>query len=320
MFLFLTLLASQTTAQYCTSGPTLTADTNLGATNLTGDNKSITDTTDCTGDVGPRDLTTLSADVSTKTYTLSTTVTSCGGLYSSLVGAWIDWNQNSIFEDNEIVGAFSTLRNVTWNFSVPSAALIGTTRLRVQVQETLSSTLNPCQLFAYGGTKDFTIQVKSTVNDLYCVSGPTTNEDSNLGAVTVIGESRNIREATDCPGKLGPQNFLEVSADLRRGQSYTLSFNVTTCGDVFNTSSAVWIDYDHDLLFSSAELAVNYTKQQGVINAVVNVPATGYTGDTVMRVQVQETEASKIDPCSTFSYGGTKDFTITLLAPKPEKD
>jgi len=38
----------------------------------------------------------------------------------------------------------------------------GVTRLRVQVQETQATTLNPCATFPYGATKDFTVEVKSS--------------------------------------------------------------------------------------------------------------------------------------------------------------
>jgi len=320
MFLLL-LLASHVPAQYCPCGPTTTVDSNLGATSLVGDTKSITDTSDCPGTIGPKDLTALSADLSTKTYIFTTNVTTCGNAFPTLTGAWVDWNQNTIFEENEALGPFSTGKNIVqWSFTVPAAALTGKTRLRVQVQETSASTITPCASFPYGATKDFSVDVRSGSNDLYCVSGPLTNEDSNLGAVTVIGETRNIRDATDCPGKTGPQNFLDQIADVVRGQTYSISFNVTTCGDPYNTSTAVWIDYDHDLIFSSADLAVTYTKQQGVVNAAFTVPTGPYLGDTVLRVQVQETESTKIDPCATFSYGGTKDFTVTLLPPKYENN
>jgi len=319
MLLLLSLFA-YVTGQYCPCGPTTTVDTNLGTTTLVGDSKSIADTTDCPGTIGPKDLTTLSADLSSKTYLLTTNVTTCGNSFPTLTGAWIDWNQNTLFEENEVVGPFLSTRGVIqWSFTVPTGALSGKTRLRVQAQETSASVINPCASFPYGATKDFSVEVKGGSNDLMCISGPLTNEDSNLGAVTLIGETRNIRDATDCPGQLGPQNFLDQIVDLIRGRSYNISFNVTTCGDSYNTSSAVWIDYDNDLIFSSADLAVTYTKQQGVINAAFTVPTGSYLGDTVLRVQVQETESLKIDPCATFSYGGTKDFTVTLLPPKYEE-
>jgi len=313
------LFAPLIAAQYCSSGPTTTVDSNLGATTLTGDTLKIDDVTNCPGSIGPKDLTSSQADLSGKTYTLTTTVTTCGNSFPTLSGAWIDWNQNQVFDSDETLGPFTTSKAaVSWNFTVPSAAVSGSTRLRVQAQETQATTLNPCSSFPYGATKDFTVVVNRgpppPPDDGYCKSGPLTVEDANLGFVTLIGEYKNIRESTDCPGKTGVQNFLTLEADVVQGKSYQLSFNVTTCQDSWPTSAAAWIDYDHDGVFTTSDLVVNYTKNKGVIDTTFTVPKGGYTGTTVMRVQVQETDSSgKIDPCATFSYGGTKDFGIVLL-------
>jgi len=318
--IFSPLIAAQT---YCNCGPTTTVDSNLGATSLSGDTVSINEQSNCPGSIGPKDLTSLSADLSGKNYTLVTTVTSCGNSFPTLCGAWIDFNNNLIFEEDEKLGAYTTGKNaISFNFTVPANAIGGKTRLRVQVQETQATTLNPCATFPYGATKDFTVEINKgppppppPPEDSYCVSGPLTTEDANLGFVTLIGEYKNIRDSTDCPGRTGNQNMLNLTADVVRGKSYQLSFNVTTCQDTWPTSAAAWIDFDHDNLFTSADLVVNYTKTKGVITQTFTVPKGDYAGPTVMRVQVQETDSSgKIDPCAIFSYGGTKDFGVTLIA------
>jgi len=202
--------------------------------------------------------------------------------------------------------------------------------MRVQVQETQATTLSPCASFPYGATKDFSINVKypppPPPTDNLCVSGPLTIEDANLGSVTLIGWSKNIRETTDCPGKTGPQNYLTLVADVYQGESYTLNFNVTSCGDNFVTLAAAWIDYDQDRVLTSADLLANYTRQKGIVSINFIVPVTQWTGDTIMRVQVQETESTKMDPCAAFSYGSTKDFTVQVNkrtpspAPPQEKE
>jgi len=307
--LCLSFAAAQT---YCSSGPTTTVDSNLGLTVLIGDTKSINEDSNCPGSVGPRDLTNYTADLGRKNYTLTTTVTTCGNNFPTLTGAWIDWNNNFLFEDNEKkVGEFSTLKNVSWTFAVPQDAVKGKLRLRVQTQETQATTLNPCANFPYGATKDFTVDVGGNNGDAYCISGPLTTDDSNLGGVTFVGESRNIREASDCPGQLGPQNFLDLEADVVRGGQYTLTFSVTSCGERYATTSGAWIDWEHDLVLSTSD-ALGYTNQQGVVSINFTVPQTTYLGPTVLRVQVQEISSTKIDPCAQFSYGGTKDFTVNI--------
>jgi len=232
-----------------------------------------------------------------------------------LAGAWIDWNRNLIFDSNESLGVFTTAKNaVNWSFQVPKDAGNGTTRMRVQVQETQATTLSPCASFPYGATKDFSIKVGSSSGDSYCVSGPLTTDDSNLGSVTLVGEFQNIRESSDCPGKVGPQYFGDQGASVYRGGAYSLSFNVTSCtANRYQTLSGAWIDYDHNNVFDVSE-NLGYTQGQGIQTLNFQVPTGSYYGPSMLRVQVQETTATtKIDPCATFSYGGTKDFPLILL-------
>jgi len=147
---------------YCSSGPTQLQDTNLGATSLSGDTQKIDDQSDCREKtIGPNNLTNLTADVSSgKTYTLTTTVDTCGNNYPTVCGAWIDWNQNLVFDPQEVLGPFSKAKNrVSWNFTVPASAVSGPTRMRVQVQETQAASIFPCEFFTYGATKDFNITV-----------------------------------------------------------------------------------------------------------------------------------------------------------------
>jgi len=39
------------------------------------------------------------------------------------------------------------------------------------------------------------------------------------------------------------------------------------------------------------------------------------SGTTRMRIQLQESAAQPYNPCATFGYGATKDYTITIVAP-----
>jgi len=141
-------------------------DSNLGLVTLNGDGQSISDDSNCPGVVGPKDLTALKADLSPGgSYSLTYTVTSCGNSFPTLSGAWIDYNRDLVFADDEKLGAYSTQKNaVIQPFVVPTAAqglVYGETRMRVQTQETQATTLNPCGNFPYGATKDFTIVLKN---------------------------------------------------------------------------------------------------------------------------------------------------------------
>jgi hypothetical protein len=163
--LLVSLLVYTQGQTYCASGPTTTVDSNLGAVALTGDSSNIADDTNCPGTIGPKDLTAQKADIAPgASYKLTFAVTSCGNSFPTLAGAWIDYNKNMLFDDAEKLGAYSTIKAVEYTFIVPPAgdALVyGDTRLRVQVQETQATTLNPCASFPYGATKDFSIEIKA---------------------------------------------------------------------------------------------------------------------------------------------------------------
>jgi len=51
------------------------------------------------------------------------------------------------------------------------------------------------------------------------------------------------------------------------------------------------------------------------------VPEKAKAGPTGMRLQVQEilNNATTINPCELFKYGGTKDFGVTILSPSGER-
>jgi len=152
----------------------------------------------------------------------------------------------------------------------------------------------------------------------YCTAGPTTTVDSNLGAVTLNGDSATIAEDSNCPGFIGPKDLTALRADIAPGGSYKLIYTVTTCGNSFPTLAGAWIDFNKNVLFDATELlggafstAKNTVEQQFV------VPVGGdlQFGETRLRVQVQETQATTLNPCGSFPYGATKDFTIDIKSP-----
>lgn len=97
------------------------------------------------------------------------------------VSAWIDYNANFVFEENELVGErlFPGLdTETTFNFTVPNGAVNGDTRMRVRIVSDPYYTLGtdgtevswPCEApeisdlsgtdeFAYGETEDYDIEI-----------------------------------------------------------------------------------------------------------------------------------------------------------------
>lgn len=148
---------------YCTSGPTSSADSNIGNVAVTGETSSFNYSPSCPGTIGLNDQTAQSADVLPgQTYSGSVTWGTCGGNYANSANIWIDWNQNSMFEPAEIIHTFDNTPTITEaiGFTVPADAVYGSTTMRVKQQETSTAPpLNPCGSFTWGSVIDFTINV-----------------------------------------------------------------------------------------------------------------------------------------------------------------
>jgi hypothetical protein len=83
----------------------------------------------------------------------------------------------------------------------------------------------------------------------YCTTvGPTSNIDSNVESVTLIGASGSINY-TGCPGVIGLQNLSATQVvTLNAGGTYTITVDFGTCGGNFNGVGQVWVDFNSDVL------------------------------------------------------------------------
>jgi len=310
-----------TLAQYCFTnvGPTTTVDSNLGPVSVVGKTKTISELSTCPGQIGPIDATQMIADVIPGyNYSLNYQVITCGSAFNVLSGAWIDYNGNYQFDEFEAIGFTTLMGSITFNFTVPNNSQIvyGLTRLRVQVQETSQTIINPCASFPYGGTKDFTMEIIEEFPG-YCNSGPTTTMDTELELVSLRGENRDIFENTGCPGNTGPVNYTNLTADVIIGNKYSLNYTIITCSQVYPATSAAWIDFNQNNVWDNWEqitpFSQIYSNQVHLFKVPKSTPEEVVKpGITRMRVQVQETAAAYIYPCAMFAFGGTKDFTIEV--------
>lgn len=171
-------------SQYCGAGPSSTFDTDINGVTLAGDDRSIINNSGCPGVPGVMDFTAQTADlVLNNSYSVTVEISSCGGFYNSAAQIWIDWNQNQTFDANESIGTWSGMPPSTqnFNFSVPSTALLGNTRMRVMLFEGGSIPLNPCSQFTWGAVEDYSINVMATLppcpapKNLALVSADTTS-------------------------------------------------------------------------------------------------------------------------------------------------
>lgn len=96
-----------------------------------------------------------------QTITFSSGFTST--VYRMYWRVWIDYNKNGVFTDagEQVVSTnVSTAGNTSASFTIPTTALLGTTRMRVSSKYGAYST--PCETFTYGEVEDYSINILAT--------------------------------------------------------------------------------------------------------------------------------------------------------------
>jgi hypothetical protein len=320
---FLVGILNIASAQYCVGGPSSTFDSNLAAASITGDAGTSISYTGCPGVSGVQDLTasasvTLSAGGS---YTLNVTPGTCGGNYGNALEAWIDWDQNGVFDASESVGTWTgTPPAVQQNFSVnvPASVAAGTTRMRIQQQEGGFLPLSPCATFNWGSVVDFEVVISPSFLT-YCAGGPSSTFDSNLAAASITGDAGTSISYTGCPGVTGLEDLTgSTSVTLSAGGVYTLNVTPGSCGGNYGNALEAWIDWDQNGVFDASESVGTWSGTPGAVGALpfsVTVPASANSGVTTLRIQQQEGGFLPLDPCASYTWGSKTDFGIALAPP-----
>ncbi|MFT5858480.1 MAG: hypothetical protein ACI865_000568 [Flavobacteriaceae bacterium] len=155
-------------SQYCnTGGPSSTADSNIESLSLVGASGSIS-YTGCPGVIGVEEYLAQTAFLDAGlNYTTNIQFGTCGGNFTGVGEAWIDYNQNFIFEASESIGTWSGNPPVSmssFNFIVPAGAVGGQTRMRVIQQESGTIPIDPCAIFTWGSATDFSVFIQNGID------------------------------------------------------------------------------------------------------------------------------------------------------------
>ncbi|MDY0780505.1 M4 family metallopeptidase [Tenacibaculum sp. IB213877] len=81
--------------------------------------------------------------------------------YTEYWAVWIDFNQDGTFADTEkvVTGSSSSSGNLTADITVPTDAVLGSTRMRVSMK--YNSAQTACESFTYGEVEDYTVNITS---------------------------------------------------------------------------------------------------------------------------------------------------------------
>ncbi|HEY0978671.1 MAG TPA: GEVED domain-containing protein [Flavobacteriales bacterium] len=126
--------------------------------------------------------------------------------------AWIDYNADEMFQENEKLGEVETTEEgggetVSITFTVPMDATLGDTRLRVRGVYLDGGGVDPCEDYIYGETEDYTVTIQafSGVNDIngagaFTIFPNPTNGDITINGGTITGNV--MFEMTDMTGRV----------------------------------------------------------------------------------------------------------------------
>lgn len=168
------------------------------------------------------------------------------------------------------------------------------------------------------------VSVCQIPNIVYCASGATSNLDSEIENVTLVGYSTTISNNTTNVCTTGVNNYTAMSADLQVGGTYTVTVEFGDCsgGSQFDGAGGVWIDWNNDGDFLDAnetigtsDIAMTVTDTNVIQNFTINVPVGQPIGNYRMRIVQTEADTSgTVSPCGTFTYGSTEDYTIQVIS------
>lgn len=206
----------------------------------------------------------------------------------------------------------------------------GATTQTLTVSQTVNSEYR-LQIVSCGGTPENTNSVALAMDapsNCYCTPVYTsgTSFGDLISNVEIVGTtlSNNTGFVAGGPSYTFFTGQPNYTATLLPSSSYTLSVSTGEWGD---QGYAAWIDYNDDGIFDATELvgATNGTIGSGLttgqINAsssfVIALACTPPAGVHRMRIRgVYSQDGQTIDPCSSYGFGETEDYLITI-APAP---
>jgi hypothetical protein len=112
---------------------------------------------------------------------------------------------------------------------------------------------------------------------------------------------------------------------LSPGVSYPMSITSSFAPGtttVYTCWTKAWIDFNRDGVFDPAteEIFNTGTTNNNTVTANIQVPLTAMTGNTVMRVVLNQTSSmTAVTPCNTYTYGETEDYMV-MIAPQAPCD
>lgn len=234
-------------------------------------------------------------------------VAGSGSLSSGWRTAWIDYNDNQIFEQSEIVfdGGY-TIDYVT----IPNDTnIIGLKRLRV-ISANSSTTIDPCGTYNYGEAEDYFINITdSVVEPCYCTP------IYYLFAHAI--QNFRLNKINNCDSGYDTLDFHSIYPDsifitnLEAGGTYRINISDGSwAGNHYQYTA--WIDFDDNYIFDSNEIIINNSSIQ-VLDDYFTVPNfPNVLGKHKLRIKISDNN-TPISSCFATNLGETEDYYVNIV-------
>jgi chitodextrinase len=209
--------------------------------------------------------------------------------------------------DNVGVTGYDVLRNGTIIGSTTTATTFTVTGLTAST----TYTFNVRAKDAAGNfsVNSNTISVTTLANTItYCTSRGNSTADEYINRVQ-LGTINNLSGDNG-----GYGNFTNLSTNLVRGTSNTITITPAWTGTRYREAYRVWIDWNRDGDFlDSGEQVVNVSRTNSTpIARSFTVPNTALLGQTRMRVSMKYNASPT--SCEIFSFGEVEDYTVNIVS------
>ncbi|HOY30413.1 MAG TPA: CARDB domain-containing protein [Bacteroidales bacterium] len=167
---------------------------------------------------------------------------------------------------------------------------------------------------------------KTVVNNplVYCVSGATSTSYCDISNVTVS----NINNGNPLPVYSNPTcvatytDYTSVGPGiLQAGMTYPISVSQCNPSTSFGVSLAnVYLDYNRNGMFDLPQekiFSAPTSSTATTVSGVFTVPTTGIVTNVPTRLRVVLDYNDVANPCGTYTYGETEDYSVVLLPQIP---
>ncbi len=233
--------------------------------------------------------------------------------------AWIDYNDNKIFETNEVItfGKSSLRTPLSKTFIVPTHAVTAKT-LRMRVSMSYDSYAEPCSVFDHGEVEDYNVIIEKPAQpspspnpsprptpnpNEYC----TPSSQNSTEAYIRFVELGNIEHQSTYHNG-GYSNFTAKYTSVASGGSlrYTISPNNTGTNPYFYR---IWIDYNNNKTFEGNEIVLE-TSDAHSIYGRITLKQGLKSGLYRVRIAMSTTQYS--DGCEVIDAGEYEDYSIWI--------